>query len=122
MVISLAIAQLRSMHTCITPLDKVNAVVGASKTLFSALHLGQRKAEADKAGADDFLPVFIYVCLRARVPSVLANLEYVQGFRHPDALSGRCESWCHAAPPMRNCALKRCTQRRLLHCALRQWR
>lgn len=44
----------------------------------------------DPAGtADDFLPVLIYVVLRANVPRLHSMCEYVQAFHSPVALMSR---------------------------------
>lgn len=48
------------------------------------------RPELDPAGtADDFLPVLIYVVLRARVPRLHSMCEYVQAFHSPVALMSR---------------------------------
>jgi len=48
------------------------------------------RPERDPAGtADDFLPVLVYVVLRARVPRLHSICEYVQAFHSPVALMSR---------------------------------
>ena len=48
------------------------------------------RAHLDPAGtADDFLPVLIYVVLRANVPRLHSMCEYVQAFHSPVALMSR---------------------------------
>ncbi len=48
------------------------------------------RPERDPAGtADDFLPVLVYVVLRARVPRLHSMCEYVQAFHSPVALMSR---------------------------------
>lgn len=41
------------------------------------------------AGADDFLPVYVYVVLRAAVPSLWSNIEFIQTYRDPSELLGQ---------------------------------
>ncbi|CAN0558958.1 unnamed protein product, partial [Ectocarpus sp. 12 AP-2014] len=55
------------------------------------------RPERDPAGtADDFLPVLIYVVLRARVPRLHSMCEYVQAFHSPVALMSR-PGYCFVA-------------------------
>ena len=41
------------------------------------------------AGADDFLPLFIWVVLRSNIPRLCSNCEYVQAFLNPARLMGQ---------------------------------
>ena len=41
------------------------------------------------AGADDFLPLFIWVVLRAQVPRLFSNCEYVYAYLSPARLMGK---------------------------------
>lgn len=34
-------------------------------------------------GADDFLPVFIYLVLKSEIPELYSNCEYIQAFLNP---------------------------------------
>lgn len=38
------------------------------------------------AGADDFLPAFIYIVLKSEIPKLPSTVEYISRFRHPDEL------------------------------------
>lgn len=50
------------------------------------------RPDHDRAGtADDFLPVLIYVVLRANVPRLHSMCDYVQAFHSPVALMSRCD-------------------------------
>lgn len=67
--------------------------------VFRSLSLSKAKAEADSnttnrnddaiAGADDFLPLFIWVVLRSHIPKLISNCEYIQAFLNPARLMGR---------------------------------
>lgn len=85
------------------PGDMVSRVVRCCDTIFSLLDQGRRnrprtdagiapawRPDLDPAGtADDFLPVLIYVVLRANVPRLHSMCEYVQAFHSPVALMSR---------------------------------
>lgn len=81
----------------------MSRIVRCCDVIFALLDEGQRvrpradggkprawRPDLDPAGtADDFLPVLIYVVLRANVPRLHSMCEYVQAFHSPLALMSR---------------------------------
>lgn len=68
--------------------------------IFRCLSLSKSKSESDSAlsstgednniaGADDFLPLFIWVVMRSHVPRLCSNVAYVQAFLNPARLMGK---------------------------------
>lgn len=49
----------------------------------------QSSGDTSKYGADDFLPVFIWIVLTSYVKDVLSNCEYIQSFHSPYRLMSR---------------------------------
>lgn len=41
------------------------------------------------AGADDFLPLFIWVVMRSHIPKLFSNCEYIQAYLNPARLMGK---------------------------------
>nr|CAG4708532.1 unnamed protein product [Naegleria fowleri] len=44
--------------------------------------------EMDAPGADDFVPVLIYIVLKSNVPHLHSNIKYIQEYRNPQGLEG----------------------------------
>ncbi|KAL6069034.1 Guanine nucleotide exchange factor Vps9 [Balamuthia mandrillaris] len=84
--ITLAISELQKVNDFKSPRDKLVCVLNCCKVIFNVL----KNASPDKApaGADDFLPLMIYVVLQANPYSLHSNLQYIQHFRNADKLSG----------------------------------
>ena len=78
---SLAEDELRKIHTFRSPGDKINCIVKCCSVLFSALNLS-RGSGIKRPGADDFLPVFIYVVLRSKIPKLYSTCEYIALYRN----------------------------------------
>lgn len=69
---------------------KLMSKVGGDGSVSSPRRGNTWVPELDPAGtADDFLPVLIYVVLRARVPRLHSMCEYVQAYHSPVALMSR---------------------------------
>lgn len=47
------------------------------------------KPQLALAGADDFLPLFIWVVLQSKIPRLMSNSEYIQTYLNPARLMGR---------------------------------
>ena len=83
---------------CITPGDKNACIVRCAAVIFRALSLASKKLSQGKddgstCGADDFLPLFIWVVLRAQVPGLLATSNYIEAFLNPERLMGK-DGYC----------------------------
>ncbi|BEI83225.1 hypothetical protein CcaverHIS002_0310930 [Cutaneotrichosporon cavernicola] len=66
------------------PRDKMICILNCCKVIFGLI----RHAMGNEAGADAFVPILIYVVLRASPDCMLSNVEYIQRFRNPEKLQG----------------------------------
>jgi Rab5 GDP/GTP exchange factor len=62
------------------PRDKLVCILNCCRVINNLLHTGVN-GSAEARGADDFLPVLIYVVIHANPPQLASNLEYIQRFR-----------------------------------------
>ncbi|KLT38332.1 hypothetical protein CC85DRAFT_331699 [Cutaneotrichosporon oleaginosum] len=66
------------------PRDKMICILNCCKVIFGLI----RHAMGNEAGADAFVPILIFVVLRASPDCMLSNVEYIQRFRNPEKLQG----------------------------------
>ena len=73
MVFGLARDELRKINSYRTPGEKIECVVKCAAVIFRSLTLASLKEseEGSQCGADDFLPLFIWVVLRSHVPKLV---------------------------------------------------
>ena len=76
MTLELASSELEKVNSYRAPVDKAQCVVRCCSFLFNQLSVNRNDKNA-RPGADDFLPVFIYVVLHSSVSQLHANIDYV---------------------------------------------
>lgn len=86
---ALARDELRKINSYRTPGEKIDCVVRCAAVIFRTLNLARAKSGDSPAGADDFLPIFIYVVMHSQVPQLVSNCEYIQCFHNPDNLRSK---------------------------------
>ncbi|BDA40541.1 probable vacuolar protein sorting-associated protein 9A at N-terminal half [Coccomyxa sp. Obi] len=75
----LAMKELHKINNYKAPRDKLVCILNCCRVINNLLHVQVQHGEA--RGADDFLPVLIYVVIHANPPQLASNLEYIQRFR-----------------------------------------
>uniref|UniRef100_T1K1D3 Protein sprint n=1 Tax=Tetranychus urticae TaxID=32264 RepID=T1K1D3_TETUR len=94
---SMAIIQKHfdKMQQAYSPLKKLEHLLAAISSIYSGVKntgSGKRKVNMDgthlSIGADDFLPIFIYVLVHCGFLSAEIEAEYMWGLLHPSLLSG----------------------------------
>ena len=88
MTVSLASNELNKLNSFCAPADKLQCIVRCCSFLFNQLSVS-RDSAGSRPGADDFLPVLIYVVLNSNVPQMHANLEYIQNYRNSQDLMSK---------------------------------
>eukprot|EP01113_Clastostelium_recurvatum_P002677 TRINITY_DN11134_c0_g1_i1.p1 TRINITY_DN11134_c0_g1~~TRINITY_DN11134_c0_g1_i1.p1 ORF type:complete len:892 (-),score=240.99 TRINITY_DN11134_c0_g1_i1:1222-3897(-) len=87
--IALARSELRKINSYKTPRDKMVCVFNCCKVVYNLLSSPSSTGDgqpATAAGADEFLPLLIYVVLRANPPMLCSNMDYISHFRHSSKL------------------------------------
>jgi len=105
-LLTIAMNELRNIIDCRTPMEKVACVEKSVSLVFRLLNLSRLKRDIvitqqsasepssqhhsnSPAGADDFLPLFIWVVLRAQVPQLYSNCEFIHAYLSPARLMGK---------------------------------
>ncbi|KAK7203556.1 hypothetical protein BZA70DRAFT_312217 [Myxozyma melibiosi] len=65
------------------PRDKVICILNCCKVIFGLLRQTKTEESADK-----FLPILIYVVIKAQPKHLTSNVQYIMRFRNPDKLNG----------------------------------
>ncbi|KAH3758666.1 Vacuolar protein sorting-associated protein 9A [Pelomyxa schiedti] len=86
-LISAAEAELQEMDNVVTPDEKLLCILNCCKVLVNVL-----QSFGSTAGADDFLPLFIFTVLRANVPRLHSNLSFIDRFSNDRGRSS--EAYC----------------------------
>ncbi|KDN45476.1 hypothetical protein K437DRAFT_235875 [Tilletiaria anomala UBC 951] len=80
--VEFGVTELLKINHYKAPRDKLICVLNCSKVIFGLIrHLYQGE------DADTFLPILIFIVLRARPEHLISNVEYINRFRSPERLS-----------------------------------
>ncbi|XP_060737424.1 GTPase-activating protein and VPS9 domain-containing protein 1 isoform X2 [Tachysurus vachellii] len=83
-------AEIRTISAYKTPQDKVQCILRMCSTIMNLLSLANEDAVP---GADDFLPVLVFVLIKANPPCLLSTIQYISNF-YANQLSGEeCYWW-----------------------------
>uniref|UniRef100_A0A8C9VMC2 GTPase-activating protein and VPS9 domain-containing protein 1-like n=1 Tax=Scleropages formosus TaxID=113540 RepID=A0A8C9VMC2_SCLFO len=82
-------AEIRTMSMYKTPRGKVQCVLRMCSCIMNLLSLAN---EASVPGADDFLPVLVFVLIKANPPCLLSTIQYINNF-YGSRLSGEESYW-----------------------------
>ena len=82
--LGLAQQELLKMKNYRAPRDKVICVLNCCKVIFGLL----RNAKSSDTSADAFIPLLIYVILKANPEHLVSNVQYIFRFRNQDKLGG----------------------------------
>jgi len=77
-----AISNLIELGSKKIPLEKLTCVVNCSKTIFKLLQVSRN----EPASADQFLPAFVYVIIKANPPLLHSNIQFITKFANSTRL------------------------------------
>lgn len=81
-LLDLAVSDLNEINFKSSTLEKIDCIVECSKRIYSII----KNCLNLEGGADDFLPVFIYVVLKSNPPYLISNMKYIEKFSHPERI------------------------------------
>ncbi|KAG8378333.1 hypothetical protein BUALT_Bualt08G0126500 [Buddleja alternifolia] len=82
----LAQKELQKINMYKAPRDKLVCILNCCKVISNLLLNASHASNEDHPGADEFLPVLIYVTIKANPPQLHSNLSYIQRFRRQTRL------------------------------------
>uniref|UniRef100_A0A3Q0SQ30 GTPase-activating protein and VPS9 domain-containing protein 1 n=1 Tax=Amphilophus citrinellus TaxID=61819 RepID=A0A3Q0SQ30_AMPCI len=83
-------SEIKSINAYKTPRDKVQCILRMCSSIMNLLSLAN---EDSVPGADDFVPVLVFVLIRANPPCLLSTVQYINNF-YASRLSGEeCYWW-----------------------------
>ena len=80
----LAQKELQKINHYKAPRDKMVCILNCCKVISNLL---THAREGQPYGADEFLPLLIYITLKANPEDLHSNIQYISNYRHPSKLS-----------------------------------
>lgn len=84
----LAQKELQKVNSYRAPRDKLVCILNCCKVINNLLFNASMASNENPPGADEFLPVLIYVTIKANPPQLHSNLLYIQRYRCQSRLVG----------------------------------
>eukprot|EP00656_Telonema_subtile_P000918 TRINITY_DN10438_c0_g3_i1.p1 TRINITY_DN10438_c0_g3~~TRINITY_DN10438_c0_g3_i1.p1 ORF type:complete len:167 (-),score=26.16 TRINITY_DN10438_c0_g3_i1:70-570(-) len=81
----MAIAKLRGLNYCTTPVRKLYAVCDAAKAIYD--NMFELAPCLGAVGAEDFFEIWNYVVLKASIQNLPSNIRFIEQFANPDMLA-----------------------------------
>eukprot|EP00079_Xenopus_tropicalis_P038374 XP_017952145.1 PREDICTED: GTPase-activating protein and VPS9 domain-containing protein 1 isoform X7 [Xenopus tropicalis] len=81
--------EIRTISAYKTPRDKVQCILRMCSTIMNLLSLAN---EYSVPGADDFVPVLVFVLIKANPPCLLSTVQYISNF-YSNRLTGEESYW-----------------------------
>ncbi|KAL5558320.1 hypothetical protein UlMin_034531 [Ulmus minor] len=82
----LAQKELQKINIYKAPRDKLVCILNCCKVISNLLYNASVASNEHPPGADEFLPVLIYVTIKANPPQLYSNLLYIQRYRRQSRL------------------------------------
>ncbi|XP_038638053.1 GTPase-activating protein and VPS9 domain-containing protein 1 isoform X2 [Scyliorhinus canicula] len=82
-------SEVRTINAYKTPRDKVQCILRMCSTIMNLLSLAN---EDSVPGADDFVPVLVFVLIKANPPCLLSTVQYINNF-YASRLGGEESYW-----------------------------
>ncbi|XP_078082602.1 GTPase-activating protein and VPS9 domain-containing protein 1 isoform X4 [Mustelus asterias] len=82
-------SEVRTINAYKTPRDKVQCILRMCSTIMNLLSLAN---EDSVPGADDFIPVLVFVLIKANPPCLLSTVQYINNF-YASRLGGEESYW-----------------------------
>lgn len=84
--LQLAQKELQKINMYKAPRDKLVCILNCCKVINNLLMNASMASNENPPGADEFLPVLIYVTIKANAPQLHSNLLYIQRYRRESRL------------------------------------
>ncbi|CAH1792387.1 unnamed protein product [Owenia fusiformis] len=76
------------MQRAYSPVKKLENLLGATSAIYNNVQENNSGRQASSMGADDFLPMFIYVLVQCGMVMAEVEADYMWGLLHPSVLNG----------------------------------
>uniref|UniRef100_A0A0D9ZFM5 VPS9 domain-containing protein n=1 Tax=Oryza glumipatula TaxID=40148 RepID=A0A0D9ZFM5_9ORYZ len=87
----LAVKELQKINSFKSPREKLSCIMSCCQVINNLLLNVSMSNDRTLSGADDFLPILIYITIKANPPQLHSNLKFIQLFRRETRLISEVE-------------------------------